>query len=119
MEELGLAEFDGDRLRRPGRYAVCFHATWCGFCRRFLPLFRARDGQLGGTLALADISEESNPLWERFGIDVVPAIRGFEDGRLTWRIDSPLGIGLSAAAMASVAERLGPGRSGLSHQERE
>jgi thioredoxin 1 len=108
MEELTLTAFDGDRLLRPGRVAVCFHATWCGFCLRFLPKFRARDGQLGGELALADLSDEENPLWDRFGIEVVPAILGFEDGALVWRIDSPMGVGLSERAVATMAEKLGP-----------
>ena len=110
MEELDLSAFDGVRLQRPGRYAVCFHATWCGFCRRFLPKFESPDGRLGGRLALVDISDEENPLWERFGIEVVPAVLGFEDGALAWRIDSPMGVGLTEQAVATMAERLGPAR---------
>lgn len=119
MEQLTPADFDGVQLRRPRRYAVCFHATWCGFCRRFLPAFRERDGRLGGRLAEADISDEENPLWGRFGIEVVPALRGFEDGTLAWAVDSPLGVGLDARALATLEERLGPAPRATSEEKRK
>jgi thioredoxin len=106
MEELTEAEFDGPRLRRPGTVVVCFWATWCGFCHRFLPKFNARDGKGPVPLARADISDEENPLWERFQIEVVPALIAFRDGAIAWRIDSPLGVGLDDEALTTMDARL-------------
>ena len=60
----------------PGRVAVMFVTDWCGYCRRFLPHFkqRMRDG------FVVDITDESDPLWERYDVEVVPTVLLFEDG---------------------------------------
>ncbi|MCI4364189.1 MAG: thioredoxin family protein [Thermoplasmata archaeon] len=112
METLGPADFEGARLRRPGTVVVCFEATWCGFCHRFVPTFVAKEGKLPATLALADISNEENPLWELFGIEVVPALIAFREGSAVWRIDSPLMVGLDDRALRTMEERLRAPSSG-------
>jgi thiol-disulfide isomerase/thioredoxin len=94
VDEVTVADFDGVSLRRPGRVTVCFYAEWCPFCRRFFPEFRALERPGGPTLAVADISDEDDPRWERFSIDVVRTLIGFEDGTVRWRIDGVLGAGL-------------------------
>lgn len=60
----------------PGRVAVMFTADWCGYCRRFLPHFKAvREG------VVVDISDEDDPLWEIHDVQVVPTVIVFEDGK--------------------------------------
>lgn len=87
METLPPDDFEGDRLRRPGRAVVAFVAEWCPFCRSFFPEFAARAAGSGVPFAYADISDEEDPRWERFGIEVVPTVLGFEEGRIAWRVD--------------------------------
>jgi thioredoxin 1 len=99
MERLAPDDFDGDRLRRPGRYLVCFVATWCPFCRAFEPRFSARGSRLGATGAFADVSDEESPLWERFHLDAIPTLVAFEDGAPVGRIDGVLGRGLDDRAL--------------------
>ena len=59
----------------PGRTAVLFAADWCGYSHRFHHHFkRLREGWI------VDISDEDDPLWDRYGIRVVPTVIVFEDG---------------------------------------
>ena len=97
MEEIRPQEFHDGRLERSGEYVVCFHATWCGFCREFLPEFRARERPEGPRLALADVGGPVGPLWEEFGLEVIPTLVAFRDGAPVARRDGVLGEGLGPA----------------------
>ncbi|MCA1814722.1 MAG: thioredoxin family protein [Halobacteriales archaeon] len=93
MDTLPADGFD-ERLRTLGRVAVLFTADWCPHCRRFEPEFAAAQGL---PLARADISdEEGDARWEQFGIQVVPTIIVFDDGKPVARLDGVLGRGISA-----------------------
>src|SRR5215469_16684576 len=72
MDRLGPADFEGERLLRAGRWAVCFAAEWCGFCDEFLPRFGRLASTPGLSLAIGDLTDLASPLWDRFRIDVVP-----------------------------------------------
>jgi thioredoxin 1 len=100
VHDFGAQDFGGGRLRRPGRWVVDFTATWCPFCRDFLPVFRAVDGRLDAEMAFADVTDESSPLWEEFAIGAVPTVIEFEEGRPVRRLDGVLGVGLSTAQLA-------------------
>ncbi|MFQ6012682.1 MAG: thioredoxin family protein [Thermoplasmata archaeon] len=71
-----------------------FFAAWCGFCQRFLPLFRATDTGAIKKVEV-DISEEINPLWDTYRIQVVPTLILFEGGNILGRTDGILGEGLT------------------------
>ncbi|MCI4319663.1 MAG: thioredoxin family protein [Thermoplasmata archaeon] len=102
MEQFSTSDFVGTQLTAPGPVAVCFLATWCPFCRDFLPTFAAAEPGGRFRLAVADISEESNSLWETFGIEIVPTIVAFEDGRPFWRKDGIGGYGLDERDLAAL-----------------
>jgi len=87
MEQLGPKDFEGPRLRRQGTWAVAFLADWCPFCRSFEALFERFDGSGKFTIAVADVSDYSSPLWERFAIEIVPTVLAFSDGEVVHRID--------------------------------
>lgn len=94
LEVLHTKDFDGTRLKRPGDYAVCFAATWCPPTRRFVPKFVARNGRLPAHLALADITEMEEPLWDTFRIEITPTMAVFQNGELKGRFDGRPVIGL-------------------------
>ena len=95
MRTLDPSAFEGERLvSEAGLVAVCFHADWCGFCARFLPLFEACGRRAPIPFALADLSSEDDPRWEAFGVQVVPTVILFKGGKPVWRADAPLGVGL-------------------------
>lgn len=112
MDAVRGTDFEGTRLRRPGTYAVCATATWCPFCRKFAPLFQAKDGHVAGTLATLDLSDESNPLWETLSVEVVPTILGYRDGTLAWRIDGRSMRGLAAKDLEKMAGLMTAGSNG-------
>jgi thioredoxin-like negative regulator of GroEL len=63
-----------------------FTADWCGYCHRFLPHFRRVPRAV-----VVDISEEDEPAWDAYGIDVVPTVIVFEDGAPVRRWSGVLG----------------------------
>jgi thioredoxin-like negative regulator of GroEL len=89
---------DEATLRREiaGRKAVVlFLADWCPHCRRFQPVFHdVTRGQGEFTPLEVDLDDEDSPLWGAYGIDVVPSVLFFDDGRVTRRLDGQLGVGL-------------------------
>lgn len=99
------AAFDGTRLRAPGLVVVGFLADWCPYCVRFLPeLARLLDE--GRAVVCADLSDEDDPLWERFSIEIVPTVLVFRDGREVFRASGVAGVGLSSTDLRSVREAL-------------
>lgn len=87
LEVLLARDFEGERLKRRGTYAVCFAATWCPPTRRFVPTFIALDHQLPAHLALADITDMDDPLWDTFHIEITPTMIVFKDGAPVGRFD--------------------------------
>ncbi len=95
METIPPAEFEGDRLRRPGRVVVAFVADWCPYCRAFLPHFEAWSKEASVPFALGNVSDEESPLWDTFQIKIVPTVVAFEDGKIAWRVDGRWARGIS------------------------
>lgn len=100
LEILREKDFSGVRLNRPGIYVVCFGATWCPVTRRFIPKLVAERTKLGGTLAIADITDTNGPLWETFRIRITPSILVFRDGDVRLRVDGRRFVGISSSELA-------------------
>jgi len=107
MERIEASAFSGLKLRRPGRLIIAFAADWCPFCQEFLPRLEARARELGAPIALADLTDLGSPLWERFEVEVVPTLVGFEEGTARWRIDGHLGVGLTESDLTDAARHWG------------
>ena len=93
LEQLDASAFSGRRLDRSGTWAVLFHAAWCGFCRRFAPIFAAL-GSDHAHLAIGDVTSDSSPLWDDFEIELVPTVIVFRDGAAVERFDGRPAEGL-------------------------
>jgi thioredoxin 1 len=105
MKMLSPEDFEGDGLKMEGRVGVLFYAGWCPFCTSFKPLFEnmAQDGLV---LTIADISDEENPLWDDFRVQIVPTIVAFKEGREIWRKDGVPARGLKREDLEAMVDAL-------------
>jgi thioredoxin-like negative regulator of GroEL len=107
LEVLRTNDFEGTHLKRDGTYAVCFGATWCRPNRGFVPKFVARNGRLPAQLAIADITERNDPLWDSFRIRITPTVLVFRDRTPVGRFDGRRFIGLRDSDLDRLADLLG------------
>jgi thioredoxin 1 len=107
------AEFEREVLQAEGLVLVDFWASWCPPCRRLAPTLDALAGEYEGRLTVAKVDVDESPeLAQRFGIQSIPTLILFRDGR---PVDKRLGAlpkdelqgfvdaGLAVAAPAPVA----------------
>lgn len=80
------------------RALVLFHATWCPYCRTFLTTFEEAARKAVDWLPVQSIlDDEDNPLWDEYGVEVVPTLILFESGTPARRAEAMPGIGLTAS----------------------
>ena len=106
ITSLSPSDFDGTKLKRSGTVAALFTAYWCPFCREFAPVFKSAKEWNEVRKAIVDLSDQENPLWETFDVQVVPTIIAFRDGLVISRKDGMLGRGLPVDAMAEVMKEI-------------
>ena len=59
-----------------------------------MPKFVARNGRLPATVAIADITDWDDPLWDSFRIKITPTVLAFRDGSPVGRFDGRRMLGL-------------------------
>ena len=107
MISLTPHNFSGTTLLDPGSILALFYTDWCPFCKSFLTIFESAMGKRTKPLgALANISDENNPLWETFKVDIVPTLVGFRDGLVIVRKDGVAGIGLGMPELEDALRKI-------------
>jgi len=85
-----------ESLKGGPRVFALFYASWCPFCRAFLPIFEQHaQRNVGDKFLLVKIDDETNPLWEKYEVDVVPTVILFQGEKVSRRLDGTLGVGLN------------------------
>ena len=76
------ASFEEQVLRSPVPVLIDFWAPWCGPCRMVAPTVDKLAGELNGRLRVTKVNTDENPgLMNRFGIQGIPTMMIFKDGR--------------------------------------
>jgi thioredoxin 1 len=84
------------QLKRCKRVLALFYASWCPYCRSFLPVFNKNSSKQSVDLAVrVKVDDYDNPLWEEYSIEAVPTVILFEAENICKRLDGRFGYGLS------------------------
>ncbi len=94
-------------LKRNKMVLALFYASWCPYCRSFVPVFESKTaGFNSGKVLHAILDDYDNPLWDDFDIGAVPTAILFKDGEICSRLDGRFGVGLSEKQLVVWLEKV-------------
>ena len=81
MRNINTREFNSEVLNQSGVVIVDFYATWCGPCKMLAPVLESIDNEMENIKVVKVDIDESRRLAMNYGIQSVPTIKIFKDGR--------------------------------------
>jgi thioredoxin-like negative regulator of GroEL len=88
-------------LRATDRVIALFHASWCPFCVRFLPIFKKHaEGEEGEGRHFVSVQDNQETIADQYSVKVYPTVLFFENGVVSKIMDGVLGVGLDEKQLA-------------------
>lgn len=82
----------GEILRAKESVIALFYASWCPFCKKFLPIFmRNAEGEGRHFLGVQDDQES---IADKYSVKIYPTVLFIEKGVVSKRLDGIPGVGL-------------------------
>lgn len=81
-------------LRSRESVFVLFYADWCPFSMAFLPYFR-RHAEGAGRNCVRITIDRDEDLFDKYGVEYMPTVIHFKNGKVARRLDSAPHVGLS------------------------
>jgi len=107
MLEISDGEELGRFLAGNKKALVLFFASWCPYARAFRPVFESESAKVKNcAAAVAVVEEDDNPLWDRCGVERVPTVVYFKNGRIAKQLAETPGVGLSRQELLDFLELL-------------
>lgn len=91
---LESSSFRASKLKKGGKVLLFLYAKWCPFCRAACKETEIIRGNAQYESYAVDLSDESNPLWEDLGVEIVPTLIGYADGEEILRKEAERFVGL-------------------------
>jgi len=96
VKQIQESEFKGEVLESKVPVLVDFFAPWCGPCRALAPALEGIAKSYEGRLAVVKVNvDEAQQLAARYGVQAVPTLIVFQDGKA---VDTMVGV-LSPSAL--------------------
>lgn len=106
MNDISTTEQFEEAARSPEGRLVLFYSAWCPFCTSFLPVYDKAAAAAPARFARLR-TDDLEELEDRFGVEVVPTVLFFRNGKLEKRLDGLLGRGLNADQLRDFAAACG------------
>ena len=98
-------EHDLDKLLKTNdRVIALVYASWCPFCKKFLPIFQqyAQEEQQ----YFLCVQDDEERIGDKYSIQIFPTVLFFEKGSISKRLDGKPGVGLSEKQLAEFVREI-------------
>lgn len=85
-------------LKNKNKVVALVYASWCPFCRNFLPVFEKYVS--GEGFDFVRVQDDQESIGDRYSVDIFPTVLYFEKGKVAKRLDGQPGVGLSEKQLA-------------------
>lgn len=81
-------------IKKKKSVILLFYASWCPYCREFLNVLGKSTDRLRNEVVGINIDDDRSQIWAAYGIEVVPTLIAFHNGKEFARRDGVPHVGL-------------------------